>query len=393
MKQCERTWQAEALEDGRLDEVDRASFERHAAGCEACSRELAGLRALRALSQKILAVEPPPPDELSRRRLRGEILRRANEQAATRPPRRAWALVAAAACAAGLAFAWPRKAPSHFEVVDVTRAVWHTETVGATSRVSLDAGTALFQVQKLRPEARFLVRLPDGEIEVRGTRFVVNVEDGRTRSVVVTEGTVALRLDGTERILHAGDRWPSGALAPASAALPGPSAPAPSWATSASASVSIPLPSAPDASVLPAASLPAPPATSLPAPSVAALSPSPEPPAPHDRPVPPAPRASASQAPAVAPSASAPIPSASARFAEAMTAFSAGDYGRADELLAAFIRDFPRDGRAEDASFLRIESHARRGDRAGAAALARQYMQRFPRGLRRPEVERFIGGP
>jgi TolA-binding protein len=91
-------------------------------------------------------------------------------------------------------------------------------------------------------------------------------------------------------------------------------------------------------------------------------------------------------------SAEAAPPTAGARFAEAMGAFSAGQHARADALFAAFVRDFPRDGRAEDATFLRIEVRARRGDAAGARAAARDYLRAYPRGLRRPEAERIAGG-
>ena len=176
MKPCTRTWQAEALEDGRLDEDDVSSFERHAAGCAECEAELSSLRALRS---EMLSVDVPRLSDLQRHAQRQEVLRRANGLTTRAPARRTWAIAAtvAAAAAAGIAFGWPRMAPppSRFEVVDVTHARWHAETDGATSRVNLSGGTALFQVEKLKPEARFLVQLPDGEIEVRGTRFVVDV--------------------------------------------------------------------------------------------------------------------------------------------------------------------------------------------------------------------------
>ena len=74
-----------------------------------------------------------------------------------------------------------------------------------------------------------------------------------------------------------------------------------------------------------------------------------------------------------------------------MSAFTGGDEARADQLFANFIRDFPRDGRAEDAMFLRAKSRARRGDSAGAAAIARDYLKIYPRGFRRPEAERLAG--
>jgi hypothetical protein len=33
---CPRAWEAEAIADGRLRSVGRASFERHATGCDGC---------------------------------------------------------------------------------------------------------------------------------------------------------------------------------------------------------------------------------------------------------------------------------------------------------------------------------------------------------------------
>jgi TolA-binding protein len=74
-----------------------------------------------------------------------------------------------------------------------------------------------------------------------------------------------------------------------------------------------------------------------------------------------------------------------------MGAYTRGDYRRAEPLFAAFVREHPKDARAEDATFLRAEGLARSGDRDGAAAAARAYLAAFPRGLRRPEAERLAG--
>lgn len=394
MKPCSRRWQAEARIDGRLDEADAASFEQHVSRCAECAAEQEALRALHA---RFAGLDAPRPSELKQRAQRAELLKRAHEQSKRSSPARAWALVAVAACAAGVgvAFAWPKRAPNAYDVVDVAQARWHATTEGGTSRVTLEAGTALFQVQRLRPDARFLVRLPDGEIEVRGTRFVVDVSPTHTRSVVVTEGKVVLRIGGAEELLLAGDRWPR--EAPAGAA----SAPLGTWVAP-----QVPTGSpaeAPDGRAAPsergadgAREEPAAPpsgaggSTTAVRPTQGAASAIPAGSA--------SPAAAASVAeppPTTAPSAasSAPPPDAptpGARFAEAMSAFTRGDYGRADHLFAEFTRDFPRDGRTEDASYLRIECRARVGDRGGAAARARQYLQAFPRGLRRPEAERFI---
>jgi predicted Zn-dependent protease len=63
--------------------------------------------------------------------------------------------------------------------------------------------------------------LPDGELEVRGTAFDVDVEDGATRRVQVAEGVVELRLRGQGVIrIGASESWPA---APDVVASAGPS--------------------------------------------------------------------------------------------------------------------------------------------------------------------------
>ena len=85
-----------------LDEEERAEFERHLAGCESCTRELAELRNTVA-SLAWAAEGPEPPGHL-----RSRILERARVEAQVVPfrPRRRWltpALGAAAAAAACVA--------------------------------------------------------------------------------------------------------------------------------------------------------------------------------------------------------------------------------------------------------------------------------------------------
>jgi TolA-binding protein len=64
---------------------------------------------------------------------------------------------------------------------------------------------------------RFLVALPDGELEVRGTTFDVRVEGDATTWVHVDEGVVEVRLHGRgTRRLGANETWALG-VAPASA--------------------------------------------------------------------------------------------------------------------------------------------------------------------------------
>lgn len=372
-RHCNRIWQAEAMEDGRLAPPDLASFERHVLGCEACAKEL---RALRDLASLMASIQEPERTELTRRRARSELLRKANEELTGPKPRPGrWRIFSFAAvfCAALAGIAGVqvyRNSGDHapvFEIQDVSQAVWSVEKSESASRVVLRSGAASFEVDRVKAGARFLVELPDGSIEVKGTRFVVDVRGGQTQSVEVFEGTVLLQVPSFEGLLHAGERWP--------AKVTGQVIAPPSAAPSAEVAIATAVPAASEAIPVLHPRLDVP--SSSPHASASG-------PAPGGRAeFLPVPSASANSMP--------PKDQAGPRFAEAMGAFSAGDYGRADILFAAFIRDFPRDGRAEDAMFLRAQGRIRRGDRAGAAAIAREYLRAFPRALRRPEAERMAG--
>ena len=360
---CNRAWEAEARIDGRLGPKDEASFVRHLADCPDCTR---ATERLERLAATLSAIPHNPKSELERRRARAELLRKANEGWVDKPgsSRAAWWVLPAVALAAALFFlvrARAGVAPSaslvpRFEVTDVHDAKVREEVDGTTSRVHLSSGTAAFHVEHLHSNARFLVDLPDGEVEVRGTRFVIDVEGGKTRSVVVTEGFVEVRLAGFRGLLHAGERWPS-----ATAAIE-PSAS--SVATEATA----PAEGAPSNAVANA-------------PSVVPTVPNKAEPSSGTRPATSAPNPS-------------PITSgvtsggAGPRFVAAMKTYEAGDYGRADSLFESFAREFPNDSRAEDALFLRADARARRGDREGARRAAADYLKRYPNGFRRAEAQR-----
>jgi TolA-binding protein len=78
---------------------------------------------------------------------------------------------------------------------------------------------------------------------------------------------------------------------------------------------------------------------------------------------------------------------ASALFARGVAALRDARYAEADAFLREFLVKNPRDSRAEDAAFLRAVGRSRSGDDAGAAELARDYLARFPQGMRRREAE------
>ncbi len=345
---CSRVWQVEAARDARLGPVEQASFARHLPGCQDCTTEQA---ALNRLDETMASLPEPRRTELEHRRERQVLLGAADATLAGRATSRhlPWLQVSVAtaglALAAGIVFHLATRramdartsASPRFEIADVGAARWSEETVGETRRVSLQSGTASFHVEHLQRAERFLVTLPDGQVEVRGTRFVVQLENGHTHGVTVSEGVVALDVPGFSGLIHAGERWPAESPVGSSSALAGASADAPAL-----------IPSAREAS-------------------------------------------SAVPVFVASAAASAAAPTAGTRFAEAMAAYSSGNFGRADQLFEAFVRDFPRDGRGEDATYLRADARSRRGDSAGAAMIAKQYLRAYPRGLRRAEAERLAG--
>ncbi|MBS2014818.1 MAG: tetratricopeptide repeat protein [Deltaproteobacteria bacterium] len=354
MSDCKRTWEAEALADGRLRDKDRESFERHAESCADCKDALAKLELLRAL---LAEGEDPEPTELERRRARAALLARANEavvggDAGSRSPRRlvpAVLVLAVAAVVALVAFrpgatpipgpvasassgevAPPAPVAPSFEITVLDNADYTTEKADGVTRVRLRSGSASFHVEHVSPGARFLVSVPDGEVEVRGTTFVVDVGGRRTRGVYVTEGVVAVRVKEFDGVLRAGERW-----------------------------------QAPSLDEPPAASTASTPPTS----------------------------AAASTASAAGTSSAPTISRAGEHFARAMALYKEGDYGAADRAFVAFVRDFPSDSRAEDAMFLLADARAKRGDKPGAREAARAYLRRYPSGLRAPAATQLAAEP
>lgn len=353
---CKRAWEAEAAEDGRLVGELRDAFLRHAATCRDCSHERAALDAIRGAVEEL--AQPIAP-ALHRRRLRAEVLRNANEVlmrqsswyggSRVRPAAFIFAGVLAIAMLAFALGRLPRNdaprpvaalvEPARFDVANVQDADWRTEQDGSITRVVFRQGTVSIHVDPLKPGQRFLMSLPDGELEVHGTRFTVRVDERGTEDVEVTEGIVALRIQGQpERRLGRGDRWARAPLAPASGTVA---------ATAAAASSGTQLP--PD---VPSSSSSFPPQSRS---------------------------ASSNAAP--------PSASGTSEFAVAMKAFSSGSYAEADDRLGTFIARHPADPRCEDAAFLRAVSRARMGDQDGAALRANAYLRSHPNGLRRSEAE------
>jgi TolA-binding protein len=236
----------------------------------------------------------------------------------------------------------PNGEPS-YELVASPGADWAAIERGPTLKLAARRGRFELSVHPLSGTQRFILVLPDGELEVQGTRFIVEVDGTRTLGVRVEEGRVALRVrerGGSLLSLGAGESFTAAPL-PRSppAAAPSPDETRSFPAPAARAPVREPAPSA------------APPATS----------------AEHDV---------------------GTTGASGADFARAMSAFSSGNFGEAEQRFQAFSARYPADPRAEDATFLAAVASARRGDHENARRLAQRYLTRYPSGLRRREAER-----
>ena len=404
---CPRIWEAEALRDGRLGEAERFSFQRHASDCSTCADEVLALTALRDVMRELPVLQTSP---IEHQRLRASVLRQANERMirSSRSRGATWALATASVVVlclfAVIGVRYFRRGsilPSaatvdlsapEFEISTIDAAEWANQSEGSIARVVLTKGTSTIQVHPLSPGQRFLMVLPDGELEVHGTRFVVGVDPQHTTRVEVIEGVVSLRVRGElERVLVAGERWTRPAES-AAAEIPMPvaesistpmrSRPNAGPALKTARATRVARPVSPSRTPSAAATTSGHPMDGVGADSAGSLDPSQPTAQPTAEPNP-----QASAEPLRSSSASLP----SRRFAEAVAAFHDAAYAQAEDRLAQFAHDFPDDARAQDAAFLRAVARSRTGDVKGAAALARDYLRSYPRGLRRTEAERLVG--
>jgi hypothetical protein len=112
---------------------------------------------------------------------------------------------------------------------------------GPTERFSLSHGRLSVSVATLANGQRFIVDTPDAQVEVRGTRFELNVlgaaeqcGHGKRTRLSVSEGVVEVRSAGIVARVSAGERWPADCTRPvavATATAPAPVAASPSPAT------------------------------------------------------------------------------------------------------------------------------------------------------------------
>jgi hypothetical protein len=212
-------------------------------------------------------------------------------------------------------------------VSELGDARWTQTRDSGVERVALVAGSVRVHVRPQQPGERFLVSLPDGEIEVRGTTFDVTVAAGATSHVHVDEGVVELRLAGHDVVrLAAGDTW---------------------MATPPQVTLARPV----AARLQPAASL-APSVTAAPAP--------------------------------------APVDEGESAYAASVALLRDGRNAEAAAALQAFVIAHPQASQAEDASYLEAVALARAGRADAAALAAEQHLARFPGSFHRREAEALV---
>ena len=333
---CERSWEVRAIDEGRLAASDIAAFERHTEACSSCAAEWSTFEHLRRVSEDLATRGPSDLSDLELRRLRARVLRDAMSASSPSRPRAIAAAVGvvALAGAAFVAVRANRAVPATEEpfAANVTASVaahWTQSRDRGEEHVVLDDGDVELQVRKQRPDERFLVTVPDGEVEVRGTTFQVSVHEGRTSRVHVDTGVVVVRVHG-ETVLTAGETWAPPGDQPMF--LPPPLA---------SASAAEP--------VFPA----------LRAPASSA-------------------RSAGVRKPTV-PAATAPSGDREmTQYDEAIQAYRLARFELAATLLHTFVADHSSSALVDDASFIEASSLASAGHTEAAARLASDHLRRFP---------------
>lgn len=222
----------------------------------------------------------------------------------------------------------------------------------------LRAGSIELHVAKLGTGERFIVRTADSEVEVRGTRFRVDVGEpcaGTTTRVGVTEGVVVVRHGGAEARVTANESWPPGCATSTKLASPLPT-------------VAPTAPTAPMAVVEPASPPVVSPMRSVATPSKPAVAPAPP------------------------PMSSSDLAEQNRLYAEAMAAKRRGDTPSAVRALDRLSAAYPHGPLAESASVERMRLLAS-SDPSRAADAARAYLARHPKGYAREEARRLAGAP
>lgn len=329
---CPRLFEAEAARDGRLTGPARAHFEAHAAVCTSCAQEV---RALDRLAEALRGSGGGgETDELHVRRERTRLLAAFDASLIPRPRERhaaRWLALAAVVAALSVVL-WlrvgdvpaPRKAPSGPLVTPPALA---KVEAGADAKWTRQTGDG---VERIVLESGTLVLRVTHANSSRRLLVVLpdgELEDiGTTFTVTASSGrTTGVSVEEGRVVLRLRDQPPRQLVA------------GESWSP------------------------------------VAALDPSPP------RPTLPRQAAALRHVDVAA--------DAAADFRVALSALNAAESARAAALFSAFLSEHPSDSRAEDAAYLRVIALQRAGRLTEMQSAAATYLNRYPRGFRRAEVE------
>jgi hypothetical protein len=338
MTACPKLVDVEAAHDGRLDERARAAVAQHQRDCACCrsrADQLAGLGALLA------ALPAPPRDTLAARRQQNRLLAAFGAARAVRAssPHRWRGALALTGVAAAAAIA----VTVHLVATDVDPP--RPAAASTASAVTVVATRARWS--RHDEGALTLVRLEDGELDLHVEHgaaphhLIVSLPDGELEDLgtvfqvrVEAGRTVAVVVREGAVVMRRAGR-PSVFLVAGDRWPPEPP----------------PVAAAPPAPVAPVA-----------------------PPPPH-----------AIRVPAGS--------AAAAEFRAAVALLDAGRNAPAVAALRAFVAHHPDDRRAEDASYLLVLALQRTGDAAATRDAAGAYLQRYPAGFRRAQVQAVRDAP
>lgn len=238
-------------------------------------------------------------------------------------------------------------------------------------QVRVRTGRVSFEVGPVQSGERFRVMTADSEIEVRGTRFVVEAAQDRLVMVLVDEGTVEVRMPSHDPVtVKVGERWSPPRTAQLDDVVPAPPSPTEPAVTPPTTSV---VPTKKQATRHKVeASVDAPAVTKTP-PTV---------------------DAPASRKPAISVEQVAPVPvhvkPSEAEFRRGWTMLRAGDAGGASKAFAKACSDAGADAR-EDACYWSGVAAKRAGQTSAARDALAKFISSFPRSTRAGEAAALLG--
>jgi TolA-binding protein len=205
----------------------------HVAACARCRSTQEGFRDAIARARELPVALP---DAARRDEVRASLLARGAAEPMGRRGRASWIAAAAAVAAAAAIVGIARErqepaAPRSHVVVHAGAGARYELSPPPWETVRLWEGTIELDVEPLGPRDRVQVRVGDGEVEVRGTRFQVAAREDHLVGVEVSHGRVEVRRAGSPlTVLGAGQSWRAPAAA---AAAPPVTPPAPALAPEA----------------------------------------------------------------------------------------------------------------------------------------------------------------